>query len=244
MKDDVEGGTSIEEMMNVVFLFRCLFCLLLAQALAKEDGGGFWTQFPLSMLQFPSMNSSSKGNFTLQRFPVSMKVQHESKVCLYDPVSIHWNMTSSFENSTYLNPYDCSIAFSLTGETSEESPLLVTSSSIMQQQEHVNKHQVNTPYQSPLQCLLDKEHCQVTLDTVKVDSNSVNGQGDVVRKLVLSFSTATTEPELYTAQSLNDIFEFHPPLGGEEYGPAVGEWIDPNVLRISVRAVSPLHLYL
>jgi hypothetical protein len=130
------------------------------------------------------------------------------------------------------------VAFSLTPDANDNTPRLVTAASILQQQQDFSIHrkEVNPDVGQVLlllQCFLDADQCQVALQEIKVDSNSVDDMGNVLRKILLSFSTATNEPDLYTAQSINELFELNPPLGGG-YGSAVGEWLEPDLLRISV----------
>jgi hypothetical protein len=215
-----------------------LWLTLAVVAMAQQEAGGaaFWTQFPLSHLQFPSRSSSSD-NITVHRYPFTLSVNSESpEICIYDSVHIHWNTTSNFEEALGLNPADCSVAFSLTPDVKDNTPRLVTAASIMQQQQDfiVSRKELESDSgHVSLQCLLDTQHCQLALHEIKVDSNTVDENGEVIRKILISFSDATNTPELYTAQSISDVLELSPPLGGE-YGAAVGEWVQSDLLRISV----------
>jgi hypothetical protein len=73
----------------------------------------------------------------------------------------------------------------------------------------------------------------VTIGDIIVDSNTVDASGSITRKVVISFSVATSEPVLHTAESISEVLELTPPLGGK-YGAAVGEWLQADKLRISV----------
>lgn len=231
--------------MVYLFFFFSLHACLLSLTLAREavDGndGGFWTQFPLSSLHFPPRNDSAspKNSTTPHRYPFTLSVNSESSErCIYDSVHIHWNMTVNSEDTQLYDPVDSSVAFSLTPDANDITPRLVTAASLMQQQQDfvIRRKEVDSDVESrvaSLQCFLDAEHCKIALQEIKVDSNFVDDEGKTIRKILISFSAATNEPELYTAHSINDLFEFNPPLGGK-YGPAVGEWLEADLLRISV----------
>jgi hypothetical protein len=110
---------------------------------------------------------------------------------------------------------------------------------MQQQQDFMISRQevVSADGNASLECFLDAEHCQLTLGDIKVDGTSVDDEGSIQRKLLIYFSVATNQPELYTAQAINEVLELSPELGGE-YGPSVGEWLEPGLLRVSVSAVA------
>lgn len=226
----------------LISLHACLLSLLtFAQEDAGGNDGGFWTQFPLSSLQFPPRNSSSSTeNNAMYRYPFTLSIKDGfSEKCIYDSVNIQWNMTAHYEDAQFFDPADCSVAFSLTPDAKDTTPRLVTAASIIQQQQDfsIHKEEVDSGEGSDvasLKCFLDPQHCTIALQEIKIDTNFVDNEGNIVRKILITFSAATNEPELYTAHSINEMFEMNPPLGGE-YGAAVGEWLEPDLLRISVR---------
>lgn len=213
-----------------------LHIFLLTVTSAQDAGvGAFWTQFSLSKLQFTPKSSSSY-HVDVNRHAFTLTVNSEAhNTCIYDPVYIHWNTTSNYQGALELKLSDSSIAFILESDPLDNTPRVVSAASLNQQHDFsiTRKGAGGGVAPSRLECLLDSEHCHLSLREVQVDSNSVNEEGNVVRKVIISLSAATNEPDLYTVQSINELFEFSPELGGL-YGPAVGKWLQPDLLSISV----------
>ena len=188
----------------MILLSVILNVCLAVEAFAQNGDAAFWTQFPLSKLQFAGAPPSSD-YFTVSRYPFTMAVDTDSAdICIYDPIRIHWNTTSNYEEALGLEPVDCSVAFSLVSSKNDNNPRLVTAASIMQQQQDFmisRQEVVPADGNASLECFLDAEHCQLTLGDIKVDSTSVDDEGSIQRKLLIYFSVATNQPELYTAQA-------------------------------------------
>jgi hypothetical protein len=208
---------------------------MVSNALAQEAVGAFWTQFPLVRLKFPPRNTPE--NISVHRYTFTIIVNKGLNTCIYDPVQVFWNTTSNYEDALGINPSECSIGFSLSADKSDKSPRLVTAAPITHQQQDFSIHRkelISDSGQASLHCLLNEDHCQLSVEEIRVDSNSVDEDGNTVRKILLSFSVATNEPNLSTALKINDLLEFSPQLGGGGYGAAMGEWIEAHMLSISV----------
>lgn len=211
----------------------CTSVLLSAQVLAQQsDAGGFWVQFPLRQLKFPHpvKNATATWPFFLEVLNSSSPGQ---EVCIYDPVPVHWSMASPFSHDiegVAVTADECSVAFRMTADDRDTAPGLVTAAPLLR------SFATLSSVRPVLRCLLDSEHCALEILEVKVDSSrasttDTDRDRDDTRTIEVTFSAATTQPAVLTAEELTAVLLFSPPLRG----PVAGEWLAEDVLRISVR---------